>query len=402
MVKYNILLIFSLISVMLHAQDGKRIISYDLKTGIADTLDHVDFDEDIVSDYTDFNIGRYSSIFNLLDTNIPEEHLCGQSQFTYKQPASDYYNLNEFPIRTSVTFFIQKEGQLRQKCSGSIVSAKHVLTAFHCVANTVEKKVVLDSLFVCPAYNNGEYNEDFQCSWVDKIHTLGTYSLSPDFALLELADPIGEKTGWLGIGFTKNNEMLENKIFYKFSYPVRTEPIIDLREYNGDTLYFNYGIIDFKKNFNDKQLSIPGFSCGGIPGESGSSIIMVENNQKYISYGVLSYSFGLNHNRITAPSFYALKPVLEPYLHLSTNIPALSSESVVLYPNPTTDKVKFQLPALDNIQIQLFDLSGRRLLHKQVDNCLEGEIDLCSFPADTYLLLITSEKNRFVSKVIKK
>jgi hypothetical protein len=76
-------------------------------------------------------------------------------------------------------------------------------------------------------------------------------------------------------------------IFYKFSYPASTIPALDSNSYNGDTLYYGYGIADI---VNENNFGV--MHTNGIPGESGSSLIKIENNKTYTSYWIFEKSFG--------------------------------------------------------------------------------------------------------------
>ena len=180
--------------------------------------------------------------------------------------------------------------------------------------------------------------------------------MKDDIAIIELEKPIGEKTGWVSIGFDNRDSVLLEKIYYKFSYPAIPFFYFDSTEYNGDTLYYNYGKIQVTSEYS---FAVP--DATGIPGESGSSMIWVENNTNYISYGVLTGGAYI-HNRITNESFYYLKEFIENDLIANAyenNIPT----NLILYPNPTEGIVNIKGVNLKDLnKVIILDNWGRKII----------------------------------------
>lgn len=386
--------VFLLNVILLSAQE-KRLISYDFATGEIDTLDYVDYDRNILSDNTDFYVGNYSKSFMSLDMNTPQDHLPHpDAEFTYKQRASDYFDLTEFPIRTAVQLMQQANGELRQICSGSLVSPKHVLTACHCVLNLDNGAFRSDTMFVAPVLDDGELSSNFKKSKVCKVYKLDHHWRSDDLALLELSEPIGSQTGWLGLGFDREDKIFEDGIFYKFSYPGVYRPEWDSRVYTGDTLFFNYGRPSYVA---ENRISFKFHD--GIPGESGSSIILIRNNEVYTTYGVLSFSNGLEHARIKNYSFYAIKSIIDPYIN-DLNFRENQWEVKANF-DFMTNILSYELPTEKDIRIQVFNLQGIKQYDRSIDKTVFGEVDLSSLKSGVHLLFITSDSAQYASKIMK-
>ena len=287
---------------MSQTANGQRLLSFDLFDSSVDTINSISFDSSITSESTVFFKGLFDEYIVPLDETIPISNIYPGSNFTFKRQASLDYNITGFPIRTSIKLYRYENDSLKSKCSGILISRKHVLTACHCVAQFSNDSLLYTSLFVSPVYDNGQFNTFLKGSRVKKVYFPENWDFNKDFSILELEEPIGVDNGWISIGFEEDTSILLNGIFYKFSYPAIYLPQVDSNEFNGDTLYYGYGLVD---NAEENFLMISGAS--GIPGESGSSIIKISYNNLYTSYGTLSFSGDLRHSRITNWKYFAIK-----------------------------------------------------------------------------------------------
>lgn len=392
--RYIYFLIFTtLFALNLNSQE-KKIFVYDLVNGTIDSIPPVSYDTNISNETTPFFTGHFNTLISSLEQTPPINNVYPNTSFTLKKQASTDYDLDRFPIRTSVKLFSAKNDSLTGLCSGNMISRKHVITAAHCVSYIQTNVLISDSILVSPVFDNGTFNPNFNSSYVTKVYIFKDWTIpGEDIAILELNQEIGVSTGWLSIGFQKDDNLLKDGLFYKFTYPGTTLLIIDPNPYNGDTLYYNYGIVD---SVSHNAIRITGTS--GIPGESGSSIIKVENNQSYTSYGVLSLSNGLTHSRISNRHFYAFKNIISDDL---THVSSLGTESpkASIYPNPATSTLQIKLPhSKAIISLKIFNNLGKQIL--AFEGTQFSEIDISTLSHGVYYLRITTdsfiETHRFI------
>lgn len=395
--KKIILLLGSFFMAVASYGQEKPVLVFDMMSGALDTIPVTDYNASISSDRTEYFTGSFSAPTALLEQTTPTSNTYPNSDFTYKKRASTDFDLTQYPVRTSVKLFAVQNDTLADLCSGSFISRKHVLTAAHCVLDLYSNTVIRDSILVCPVYDNGIFNAQFNTSAVRKIYFFKDWSIAygEDFAVLELEEPIGESTGWISIGFNTMDDDLANGIFYKFTYPSAYIPFFDPNPYNGDTMYYNYGNIDL---LSPNTIEIK--NTLGILGESGSSLIKVTNEQEYTSYGVLSFSSNLKHSRIINWQFYALKNIISNDLTAVVS-PENNDQSFIVFPNPVVNS--FYLKSKNGngmIDLVLLDNLGAKVL--QFNALQSGSaVDISSLPGGVYYLKVTSKTAIVTKKIIK-
>ena len=199
-----------------------------------------------------------------------------------------------YPWRT-VTKLIVTFPKGKGGCTGTIIAAKYVLTAGHCVHNkayggSAKKIEVIPGL-------NGTY-KPYGSALATKYRTYTNWTSSADknhdFALLTLDRSIGNSTGTLGYASYSSVNGLTGHIA---GYPC---------DKGGLHLYYHYGLISSSTS-NRLSYQIDTYGC-----QNGSGIYRIVDGKRYV-FGVHAYGVGSsspNHNsgtRIDSTKFNSIK-----------------------------------------------------------------------------------------------
>ena len=171
-------------------------------------------------------------------------------------------------------------------------------------------------------------------------------------------------------------------INYKKNLPNFSSLAVVWDDNGGDALYvgMNYGIYYIDNNLTDW---IP--YSNNLP---NVQINELEVNNTQDKLYVATYGRGL-----------WASPVQDSNLGITS---ILSSDNVQVYPNPATAEITVSLTSPSEVDIRIFDLSGKLLVY-QADTIIEGahSLDVSSLTSGIYFLRINSENGEVTKKLIK-
>lgn len=358
-----LLFLFFLTNALIAQQD--IFIVYNSANHSYDTLDSPTYDTSITSDNTNWYFGTLPGFTNL--PQVPPQITFPGSGFTELIRADSIFTMTDFPIRTAVKLFGYLNDSLVTQCSGIIVGNNLILTSAHCVCyrfDSTYQRVFLDSAVIFPAYNDGSGQPLIgKSSGTVYYLPLDWYNNTPqtwkDVSLIALDRPIGDLTGWVGLGFNSDETFFNEKLLYKFSYPVGGLGWDSSRFFDERLMYFNYGYID------TITLNSFGYFIDGIPGQSGSSLIF-SNNNSFVSYGNQVWSGNSMHLRITKRNYFIMKKILteivgvnDPDIYLDVNGFNLEQN----FPNPFNSStiINYYIPNSKRISLKLFNVLGQEI-----------------------------------------
>lgn len=380
--------------VCLRGQD--TLIVYDIASHTIDTVLPLNPGSAVAFAKTNSSTGTMGNQVPLSQVP-PITNLFSGSDFCDITRASNSFNLASYPARTAVALRYYRGDSLKTGCSGMLVSPSAVLTAGHCVYNYVSRSFSkFDSLKICPAYDNGSDHPALPVSMAAKIYIFKTYyDQSPldDIALIQLTEPIGLQTGWVGIGYKSNPALYLNNVLHKFSYPYR-DPFGN-RAFNGDTMYYNYGYINIASNY----LGINSPAATGAQGQSGSSLLYTDNTD-YYSVGVFNYSNNYYHYPITSRVFTQFENILVNY---ATGIGAEKAinASPKIYPNPFCDVIHIENDEAKNTEFTLYNSLGQALRKTTVSSAKQAEMHTGDLEPGLYVLQARIDGRTFSVKCVK-
>ena len=399
--KLFLLLEFNFVLTVLSSAQTDTIVVYDQTTDETSFISPITYNENTEFDSTPSVIGTYENS-TTLPGFIPTENLYFNSEFTHLEPATNFFDLTTYPIRTAIRLFRIENDSLKGCCSGLMISENILLTAAHCVYSIEYEKTAegtrnkirtWNKIHISPAYNNGENQNLLPQSDVEKIFIpidyYRTAFYKSDIALIKLKNNIGHQIGYAGIAFSKDDDFYEDNIFYKLSYPGTSNPDDSTEIYNGDKLYFNYGNIT--NDFNGSFLVTRHVT--GIPGQSGSSLFFA-NEEQYYSVGVMIYSNSCRHTKINNKLFYTLKNILDKQAAGNTEV---YENSTKVYPNPFSEFgiIEFNNPDKSSYSFEIFNSSGIKIFEEKGVTTNSIRITGEKFQTGLYFFRIKTKDGKF-------
>ncbi|TNE31249.1 MAG: T9SS type A sorting domain-containing protein [Bacteroidetes bacterium] len=368
------------------AQMPRSFIRYHFNEETWDTISSLP-----VAELSDLQLPHQVGLLSQGEMDLPLDTpstLNGTVKYSVKSPSAEWYNSSQFPHTTAVAIFQVVEGDTSILCSGSMIGPHHVLSAAHCYVSFTSDSLRFDSLLVAPQFNNGTIHPNFKWTRVvSAASPIEWYSDFSDITLLELDQPLGNLTGHLGLKSVENPEELENQFYYKLSYPSTYFPVADSTVYNGDTLYFSYGIID---SVGPHYMQIKGAT--GIPGESGSTFF--NRDDGWYAYGVTSLLLDFKHTRLQPWHLYAIARILD-----NEPVNPLNKSSLVVFPNPSRSVIHIRTHSEIN-RVELYSITGQTVLSKEVENEVVS-LDISPLRTGTYIAKVWTSEEILSARVVK-
>ncbi len=385
------------------------LVVYDVRTRQVDVISPHQVDQGKDFDFTGWSLGE--SISSVQLSTEPPENPFPNAGFAPLVPAHSLFNISDYPICTSVKLLYYRNDSLQQLCSGTMVSANLVLTSAHCIysyAYHPGSQTFADSVLAAPAYDAAMFHPLFGSSVSKKFYILKTCydgEVIDDVALIELNEPLGLQTGWIGIAFNSDSDYFKDRVFHKLSYPGVAALDDSTKVYNGDTLYYSYGRLDLI------EADFLGFNILGIPGQSGSSLFYTDNHV-YYSFGTASWAGQSRHSRLDQGMFYAFGEVIASTTAGFSDDVATLPASLDLrqnYPNPFNQStaIRFAVGNSGSIRLAVYNLSGQltRVLmdeykpegeHLVYWDGLDGEGNTVA--SGIYVCVLKAQRNESVSR----
>ncbi len=70
-----------------------------------------------------------------------------------------------------------------------------------------------------------------------------------------------------------------------------------------------------------------------------------------------------------------------------------------IYPNPVKDNLQIHLPQTGNYEVYIFDLTGKEIFNRNIEDSDEAQYNIADFKTGVYLLIIADRTNKLAATV---
>jgi hypothetical protein len=146
------------------------------------------------------------------------------------------------------------------------------------------------------------------------------------------------------------------------------------------------------------KLDLANITSPAIKGDN-----IVDNVEKVEVDNALGiYTVQVSHKGTLSGTNQAYSLIISGYDQIVLNNADFSTNSIAVYPNPTSDKININSSKNAILSYQIFDMQGRFIASEKINNLTDFSIDMTSLNTGVYFIQLNSEEGVSRHKIVKK